>query len=96
MSIDIFTDRTGQSVMYDSNSEIAFGPVFGSDETPQDFLDWLNVKGIRPNFFYPQQVVLVCYVDTWREEVKESEAEAAGERAMNEPEAWNGGFAKNH
>jgi len=43
MAIEILTDsKTFQSVMYCNIAEIAFGPVFGPDEDPQNFLDWLE------------------------------------------------------
>jgi len=43
MDIEILTDKdTNQSVMFCNTDRIAFGPVFGKDEDPQDFLDWLK------------------------------------------------------
>lgn len=97
MSIGILTDRdTNQSVMFCNTSEIAFGPVFGEDEDPQDFLDWLadsqgytNPRRLKVND-------LVDWVDKWRKQVEENEAEASGEKHFTEPGAWSGGFARNN
>jgi len=98
MSIKIITDKnTVQSVMYDEATKIAFGPVFGADEHPQDFLEWFAFQAYEESnvqMLFPG--TLSRFVDKWRTEVKENEVEAAGERAMNEPEAWEGGFASNH
>lgn len=41
MSIRIISDGDN-SVIYDSVTETAFGPVFGRDEDPNDFLEWLE------------------------------------------------------
>jgi len=43
MSAKILTDKEGQSCLYDSTTETAFGPIFYSDENVQSFLDWLKV-----------------------------------------------------
>lgn len=40
MSVRIITDGDN-SVIYDSVTMTAFGPVFGRDEDPNDFLEWL-------------------------------------------------------
>ena len=43
MAIEILTDKdTNQSVMICNTSEMAFGPVFGEDEDPQDFINWID------------------------------------------------------
>ncbi len=72
MSIKIFTDRTGQSVMYDSNSEIAFGPIFGEDEDPADFIEWLEDNRFEANPRRFKETELVWVVDKWRRDCKES------------------------
>lgn len=87
MSIKVFTDITGQSVMYDSNSEIAFGPVFGEDEDPADFLEWLKSCNLWGDPAATEKDELSRLIDKWRKEVKENEDEAANERAMNDTEA---------
>jgi len=106
VSIEILTDRdTNQSVMFCNTSDIAFGPVFGEDEDPQEFLDWiddkkmiqmgakgiesLDVRGISGEY-------LSTLVDNWRKQVEENGAEASGERHFTEPGAWSGGFARNN
>jgi len=91
--IKIFVDKdTKQSVMIDDVKEYAFGPVFGTDEDPQDFLDWcenskewgqwLNVKNIR----YHEEKTLVFLVDKWRKE-EETENEARAERVYSDTAA---------
>lgn len=40
MSVRIITDGDN-SVIYDSVTMTAFGPVFGRDEDPDEFLEWL-------------------------------------------------------
>ena len=46
MAIKILTDGdTNQSVMYDDIEEYAFGPVFGEDENPMEFIDWCEEDG---------------------------------------------------
>jgi len=69
MAIEILTDRdTNQSVMFCNTSEIAFGPVFGEDEDPLLFMDWLadsqgytDARRLKVND-------LVDWVDKWRKE----------------------------
>ena len=102
MSIQILTDReTGNSCMYCNTTEWAFGPVFGEEEDPIEFLEWYN-DDQKESMTPPVDVrcltdkVLEGLVDRWRVIVKENEAEAAGERHFTEPEAWAGGFADNH
>jgi len=96
MSIEILTDRdTNQSVMFCNTDNIAFGPVFGEDEDPQDFLDWAHRLGY-PDVRTAAQEVLGGLVDNWRKQVEENENEAAGMRTLTEPEAWEGGIAKNN
>ena len=47
MSVGIIQDRrTGQSVMYCTTEDRAFGPVFQEEEDPQEFLDWLRASDI--------------------------------------------------
>lgn len=100
MSIEILTDRdTNQSVMFCNTSEIAFGPVFGEDEDPQDFLDWVETELTilsKDEIHQIKSYVLSKFVDQWRKQVEENEAEASGERYFTEPGAWSGGFAKNN
>jgi hypothetical protein len=43
MSAKILTDRDGQSCLYCSTTETAFGPVFYAHEDAQDFLSWLKM-----------------------------------------------------
>jgi len=96
MSIGIFTDgKTSQSVMYCNISEIAFGPVFGEDENPQDFLDWAHRLGY-PDVRTAASEVLGNLVDTWRararmraarKEVEENENEACAERYYSDTAA---------
>jgi len=96
MGIGILTDRdSGESVMYCNTDEVAFGPVFGADEDPAEFLEWLghetdkDARSVERN-------PLCDFVVRWRNEVEENEAEASGERHFTEPGAWSGGFASNH
>ncbi len=100
MSIKILTDKdTFNSVMFDEATEIAFGPVFGEDEDPRDFLSWVNGSVTNISEYDVQRMrphVLSILVDDWRKQVKENEAEAAGERCATEPGAWDGGIADNH
>jgi len=42
MGVRVLTDRDGESVLYCSTSMWAFGPVFGADDDPNDFLEWLE------------------------------------------------------
>lgn len=68
MKIEIFTSRTGDKVMVDTNAERAFGPVFGSDEDPMEFAEWLKescgYKDVCDCGF------LKKYVAEWRQEVE--------------------------
>lgn len=73
MNIKIFTDRSGQSVMYESNSEIAFGPIFGEDEDPADFIEWLEDNSFETNPRRFKDTELVWVVDKWRKEIKQQE-----------------------
>jgi len=69
--ITIFKSHTGDQVMVDSNAEIAFGPVFGSDEDPQEFIGWLKHYH---EWLYPEKcngALLAGLVDDWRKEVEE-------------------------
>jgi len=43
MSAKILTDKGGASCLFDSTTEVAFGPIFYADEDAQVFLDWLKV-----------------------------------------------------
>jgi hypothetical protein len=46
MSIRTLTDRDdGKTVMYDSTTGMAFGPVFETDEDAEDFLVFALQKG---------------------------------------------------
>lgn len=100
MAIEILTDRnTNQSVMFCNTSEIAFGPVFGEYEDPLDFLDWVNDGGKIEQPLDVRRIsseYLSNLVDNWRKQVEENENEEAGTRTLTEPEAWEGGFAKNN
>ena len=97
MAIEILTDRdTNQSVMFCNTSEMAFGPVFGEDENPMEFLDWCNEELGHPDIRRLSTDVLLESVDKWRVQVEENEAEASGERHFTEPGAWDGGFARNN
>jgi len=94
MGIEILTDGdTNQSVMFCNTSGIAFGPVFGEDEDPQEFLNWLEYRGFTDARRLED---LSIHVDRWRKQVEENEAEASGERHFTEPGAWSGGFARNN
>jgi len=90
MAIKIWVDEeTKQSGMYDDVKEYAFGPVFGTDEDPQDFLDWYDeevpegfvqdVRKLRP-------ITLSKLVDHWRKE-EENENEARAEIILSDPSA---------
>jgi len=83
MNIAIFKSRTGDQVMVDSNSEIAFGPTFGEDEDPQEFLDWLGAVDARN---LASKRLSEC-VDTWRQEAKENEDEARAESYYSDTES---------
>lgn len=99
MGIEILTDKdTNQIVMFCNTSEMAFGPVFGEDEDPWEFLNWLNTEEslLQHDVTKLMPHVLSSFVDDWRKQVEENEAEAAGERHFTEPGAWSGGFARNH
>ena len=97
MAIEILTDKdTNQSVMICNTSEMAFGPVFGEDEDPLEFMDWCKESAFCPDFRRVSDDTLSGLVDTWRKEVEENEAEASGERHFTEPGAWSGGFARNN
>ena len=98
MAIEILTDRdTNQSVMFCNTSEMAFGPVFGEDENPLEFLDWWKENyPDYPDVPNESPSVLSAMVDKWRKIVEENEAEASGERHFTEPGAWSGGFARNN
>ena len=94
MAIEILIDKdTNQSVMICNTSEMAFGPVFGEDEDPLEFIEWLEKRGFTDARKLDD---LSLQVDKWRKEVKENEAEASGERHFTEPGAWSGGFARNN
>ena len=72
MNIAIFKSTTGDQVMVDSNAEIAFGPVFGEDEDPENFLLWLQNHGYR--YFYMKDIdnnIMGRLVSGWRKEAKE-------------------------
>ncbi len=71
MSISIFTDINGQKAMYDEETEIFFGPLFGTDENPQDFLDWLKSCNLWGDPAATEKDELSRLVDEWRKEVKE-------------------------
>ena len=84
MAIKILTDgKTFESVMYDESTEIAFGPVFGTDEDPAEFMEWF--KGLPP---FTQKVGILGLiardlselVDRWRTQTEENENEARSER----------------
>ena len=96
MTIEILTDKdTNQSVMICNTSEMAFGPVFGEYEDPLEFIKWLEPLILRDaRRLDPDK--LSDFVDNWRKEVEENEAEASGERHFTEPGAWDGGFARNN
>jgi hypothetical protein len=44
------TDSTNVA-LYDSTSEVAFGPIFASSEEAEDFLEWLRSNSDRKRFF---------------------------------------------
>ena len=69
--ISILTDINGQKAMYETSTEIFFGPLFGVDEDPQDFLDWLQNHGYR--YYYMKDIdnnIMGRLVTGWRKEVK--------------------------
>ena len=68
--ITIFRSHTGDQVMVDTNAEIAFGPVFGSDEDPQDFLDWL-LEMDRKHISLLTDEYISSLLEVWRKETKE-------------------------
>ena len=42
MSVQILRDtEDGSKAMYCTTTDWAFGPIFGEDEEPDEFLDWL-------------------------------------------------------
>lgn len=43
MSVRYLTDVDGRVALYDSTSDVAFGPVLQSPEHADDFLAWLAV-----------------------------------------------------
>ena len=76
MAIKILTDGdTNQSVLIDDVEEMAFGPVFGEDEDPLEFLDWLNPSILKDA--RRLQDKLSGLVDQWRKEVLDNESEAS-------------------
>jgi len=84
VAIEILTDKdTNQSVMFCNIDEIAFGPVFGEDEDPLEFLDWCNEGVGYQDVRRLSLDVLLESVEKWRKEAKENEAEASGERHFN-------------
>jgi len=91
MAIKIFVDKdTFQSVMYDDIKEYAFGPVFGTDEDPQDFLEWYDEEvpeGFTPDVRKLHPSTLSKLVDNWRKEVEENENEARAERVYSDTTA---------
>ena len=42
MSVQILIGEDGQSCLYCSVTDWAFGPVFHDDESPEEFLEWLK------------------------------------------------------
>ena len=85
MSVDIWYDeQRGISGLYCNTDEVAFGPVFGEDEEPQDFLDWLTGRGFTDARRLED---LSIHADRWREEVKENENEARAERVNTDTAA---------
>ncbi len=70
--ISILTDINGQKAMYDEETEIFFGPLFGVGENPREFIDWLKNKDeilVDARDMHPRNISR--FVDRWRTEVKE-------------------------
>jgi len=99
MSIGIWRDEEKRiGGLYCNTDEIAFGPVFGAEEDPQDFLDWYEDSTKASRYIDVRRLTatyLTHLVDEWRKEVEENENEEKGMRTLAEPGAWTGGFAKN-
>lgn len=64
MSTHILTDKDGQSCLYCSTTEWAFGPIFHDGEDAQEFLKWL---GEDPRHLTDRQ--LEDKVAEWRNEL---------------------------
>ena len=77
MATEILTDKdTNQSVMICNTSEMAFGPVFGENENPLDFIGWCEEDGYREIRSLSSEH-LSNLVDRWRKEVFDNESEAS-------------------
>ncbi len=55
-------DRVG-ACLYQSTSNVAFGPIFGSTDEAQDFLDWFEEQGEPTSYLveYASQI----YQEEW-------------------------------
>lgn len=42
MGVSILRDKDGKSCLYCSTTMWAFGPIFGKEHDPDEFLEWLN------------------------------------------------------
>ena len=91
MSIEILTDIDSyQSVMFCNTGMVAFGPVFGEEEDPQDFLDWYDKNYCKTDNIGVRMLSdqnLLGFVERWRKETSENEAEEASVRYFNDTEA---------
>ncbi len=73
MGVHILTDNEeGVSCLYCSTSGWAFGPVFYSDEDPQEFLDWLGDED--PRRFKDQELENKVY--EWRKSLEINEVKS--------------------
>ena len=85
--IKILTNERGESLMYEDSTEIGFGPLFGDDEDPQDFIDWAKEEEGWYHLNRISDVAVGVLFDCWRKMVKENEEEARAERVMSDTEA---------
>jgi len=76
--------KTGDKCMVDS--ETAFGPVFGVNEDPMEFIEWFNREhaGMRPQKC--NDILLGSLIDDWRQEIQ-NDNEAKAERVYSDTEA---------
>ena len=89
--IKVWVDiELGISGLYDDQAEYAFGPVFGSDEEPDEFLEWMEPRLVALGLRWVCDLDLdrlSSLVDRWRLEIKDNDNEALGERVCRDTEA---------
>ena len=71
MSTHILSDKDGQSCLYCSTTEWAFGPIFHTGEDAEDFLKWL---GTDPRHLTDGE--LEDKVAEWRQDTEDNEGMA--------------------